>query len=149
MNNSARIGQLLVTGVDHIGVVVADLEPVIALFSAIPMARVETPVDHPELSLEILFVHIGGVRIEFLRPLGPGRAQDLVDAGRAGLHHLALGVSDLDLALEIVKGRGFELVDETGRPGAHGTRIAFLDSSTIAGTAIELVEHPGRDDLNI
>ena len=60
----------------------------------------------------------------------------------AGLHHLAWRVDDLDAALEHLKASGVRLIDEAPRPGAHGTRIAFVHPSAAHGVLTELVEDP-------
>ncbi|HKX45684.1 MAG TPA: methylmalonyl-CoA epimerase, partial [Planctomycetota bacterium] len=38
---------------------------------------------------------------------------------------------------------GVRLLDAAPRPGAHGTRVAFLHPSATGGVLTELVEHPG------
>jgi len=59
-----------------------------------------------------------------------------------GLHHLAWRVDDLDRALAVLKRAGVRLIDESPRPGAHGTRVAFVHPKATGGVLSELVEDP-------
>jgi methylmalonyl-CoA/ethylmalonyl-CoA epimerase len=59
------------------------------------------------------------------------------------VHHLAFAVDDLDAALAEARAAGVGLRDTVPRPGTHGSRIAFLDPASAAGTLIELIE-PSR-----
>ena len=51
-------------------------------------------------------------------------------------------VEDLGRALEHLKAAGVRLIDEAPRPGAHGTRIAFVHPKATGGVLTELVEEP-------
>jgi len=60
----------------------------------------------------------------------------------AGMHHLALRVEDIEAAIAELKSRGVRLIDETPRPGAHATRVAFVHPSSTHGVLVELVQKP-------
>jgi methylmalonyl-CoA/ethylmalonyl-CoA epimerase len=51
-------------------------------------------------------------------------------------------VASVERALERLKAAGLRLIDERARPGAHGTRIAFVHPSATGGVLTELVEEP-------
>ena len=55
-----------------------------------------------------------------------------------GLHHITLRVDDIAGALASLKGRGVRLIDETPRPGAHGSLVAFIHPSSAHGVLVEL-----------
>ena len=55
-----------------------------------------------------------------------------------GMHHVALRVDDIVAALADLKARGIRLIDETPRPGAHGSLVAFLHPSSTHGVLVEL-----------
>ena len=59
-----------------------------------------------------------------------------------GLHHIAFRVPDLRAALEELKTRGFQPIDEEPRSGARGHQVAFLHPKTTGGVLIELVQQP-------
>jgi hypothetical protein len=49
-------------------------------------------------------------------------------------------VDDLDAALRELAAAGVRLIDPVGRPGAEGSRIAFLHPAAGAGVLVELKE---------
>lgn len=87
------------------------------------------------------FIPVGSADIELLEPLDPGGAlaRFLADRGE-GIHHIAFEVSDLGAALVRIKTAGLGVVGEAPRPGAHGSRIAFLHPRYTHGVLVELVE---------
>jgi methylmalonyl-CoA/ethylmalonyl-CoA epimerase len=55
-----------------------------------------------------------------------------------GIHHLCFRVPDLEAALRRCREAGFQLIDQSPRPGADGRRVAFLHPSATAGILLEL-----------
>jgi hypothetical protein len=55
-------------------------------------------------------------------------------------------VGNVERALAALKAAGLRLIDEQPRPGADGTRVAFVHPSATNGVLTELVEAP-RDRL--
>jgi len=49
-------------------------------------------------------------------------------------------VPDIAEALAKLKAAGVRLIDETARPGAHGSRVAFIHPSSAHGVLVELKE---------
>lgn len=92
---------------------------------------------------------VGGSYLQLLEATGPGVIERFLDRRGPGLHHVAFEVSDLDDAVSDLRGRGVRLVEEAGRPGGMGTRIAFIHPSVVPGLLIELVESPrsGLSDM--
>ncbi|MGH7334083.1 MAG: VOC family protein [Candidatus Rokuibacteriota bacterium] len=69
------------------------------------------------------------------------RAPSPASSPRAGpLHHLALKVADVDAALARLGRAGYELIDNTGRPGSRRARIAFLARKSLGGVLVHLVQ---------
>lgn len=91
----------------------------------------------------------GDAYLQLLDATGPGVIERFLDRRGPGLHHVAFEVSDLDDAVSDLRGRGVRLVEEAGRPGGMGTRIAFIHPSVVPGLLIELVESPrsGLSDM--
>jgi len=92
-------------------------------------------------TLRVLFVHLGPVTLELLQPLAESHtvAKFLRERG-PGMHHVSLEVRDLAAQLAAAKAAGARLIDETPRPGAHGTRVAFLHPRSFGGVLVELCE---------
>jgi len=94
-------------------------------------------------ALRVVFVHLGPVTFELLEPRDPGHTvARFLESRGPGLHHVSLEVGDLDAALARAREAGLRLVDETPRPGAHGTRVAFLHPKSLGGVLVELSEAP-------
>ena len=57
-----------------------------------------------------------------------------------GMQHIAFRVENIDHALEELKAKGIQLIDQTPRKGAGGARIAFLHPKSTGGVLVELCE---------
>jgi methylmalonyl-CoA/ethylmalonyl-CoA epimerase len=51
-------------------------------------------------------------------------------------------VPDLDAALASLESRGVRLIDRQPRPGANGSRVAFVHPSSAGGVLLELKQEP-------
>lgn len=132
----------MVEKIDHIGILVSDLEAQCALYEEFGMT-VGTVETVEEFGVEIAFLPVGGSLVELIEPLDldTGLAAALEAApGDAFLHHVAYRVEDIDERLAELKAKGVPLADEEPRPGGAGARIAFLDDGAFGGVAIELIE---------
>ena len=83
---------------------------------------------------------IGDAFVQTLAADGEGVVQRFLDKRGSALHHVALAVDRIDVAIEDLRARGVRLVDEEARPGGMGSRIAFLHPSSMGGLLLELVE---------
>jgi methylmalonyl-CoA/ethylmalonyl-CoA epimerase len=91
--------------------------------------------------VKVAILAVGATRIELLEPTSPDSpvAKFLAKRG-PGLHHLAFTVKDVDAAASRLAEAGAPLLGEAPRPGAHGTRVAFLHPKYLNGVLAELVE---------
>ena len=92
-------------------------------------------------ALRVVFVHVGPVTFELHEP----RAEDhtvakFIEARGPGLHHVSLEGADLEAQLATARAAGARLVDEHGRPGAHGSTVAFLHPKSFGGVLVELCQ---------
>ena len=133
----------LVRGLDHIAVVVrsiAEARPLYEDTLGMPGGEPEYVADQ---KVNVLCVDAGGQRIELVEPAAPDSpVSKFLDKRGPGLHHLAYRVDDVAQAIERLRAAGVRLIDEAPRPGAHGTRIAFVHPSATGGVLTELVELP-------
>jgi methylmalonyl-CoA/ethylmalonyl-CoA epimerase len=53
-------------------------------------------------------------------------------------------VADIEEAMRDAKAAGLTVIDETPRPGARGSKIAFLHPKSTGGILIHFVERPDR-----
>ena len=126
---------------DHVGIAVSDLERRLAFYRDAlgPRARATRGSRRRSGSARIS-LQLGD------STLGTARSDDCRDSPIAkflakrgpGLHHVALRVDDIVAALAELKARGVRLIDETPRPGAHGSLVAFLHPASTHGVLVEL-----------
>ncbi|NOT31653.1 MAG: methylmalonyl-CoA epimerase [Planctomycetes bacterium] len=132
-----------VQGLHHIAIVVPSLAEARKIYVDVLGMRAGT-VEHVEdQNVNVLVCYAGAQRIELIEPAGPDSPVSKFLAKRGGgLHHLAYRVTSVALSLEALKKAGLRLIDEKPRPGANGTRVAFVHPSAANGVLTELVEDP-------
>lgn len=133
----------LVTALDHVAIAVESIAAARPLWVDV-LGLEPGAVEHvAEQKVNVLMVTAGGQRIELVEPASDDSPISRFLANRGGgIHHLAWRVDDIEAALERVRAAGLRLIDEAPRPGAHGTRTAFLHPSATGGVLTELVEVP-------
>jgi methylmalonyl-CoA epimerase len=126
--------------IDHVALVVADLERSVALYITLGFSeRYRERVE--EQGVDIVGMRAGDTTIELLKPLEPDSplVRFLGDKP-SKLHHVAYRVPDIEAELKRLKGLGVELIDERPRRGAHGNLIAFIHPSAAGGALIEVCQ---------
>jgi methylmalonyl-CoA/ethylmalonyl-CoA epimerase len=96
--------------------------------------------DVPDQKLKASFFpfEIGGA-VELLMPSDEtGPIRKFLDKRGPGIHHIAFEVTNIEEKIEELKGKGYQMIDETPRIGATGDKIAFLHPKSTAGILIEL-----------
>jgi catechol 2,3-dioxygenase-like lactoylglutathione lyase family enzyme len=131
--------------VDHIGIIVAALEPAIA---ALSLVLPDVPVVRrslPDVGLEVAEFQAANVIIELLQytTQEEGLARRTM-GGATGLNHLSISVPDLAASLAALAAAGVEPMPGFPRNGAHG-RIAFMHPDPRTGLRVELCQ-AGSDD---
>ncbi len=129
-------------GIDHLGVVVADLERAVETYNQTLGFAVTGGEELPERGLAVRFVDLGNSRIELIAPTrDDSEVSGFLRKRGEGLHHVCLRVADIDAALADMRDRGAHLIDTAARPGAEGSRVAFVHPKGTHGVLIELVEN--------
>ncbi len=124
---------------DHIGIAVANLAEALAFYRDALGLDVSPPHEVPSEQVRATFVPVGAPALELLEPTAAdsviGR---FIDRRGPGIHHITLRVDDLQATLDQLKGRGVQLIDGSPRPGAHGSRVAFIHPAATHGVLVEL-----------
>jgi methylmalonyl-CoA/ethylmalonyl-CoA epimerase len=130
-----------VTGLAHVAIATRDAD---ALAKTLVDSLGATRGSEESLdggALRVVFVHLGPVTLELLEPRSPAHTvAKFLETRGPGLHHVSLEVSDIAAHLARAKQAGVKLIDETPRPGAHGTQVAFLHPKSLGGVLVELCE---------
>lgn len=125
--------------IDHVGIAVADLDAALAFFRDALGLELDAPEDVPSQRVRAHFLPAGEAAIELVEPTaGDSPIAAFLAKRGPGLHHVALRVDDIVAALAELKARGVRLIDETPRPGAHHSLIAFIHPASTHGVLVEL-----------
>ena len=129
--------------IDHVAVVVRDLESALQFYRDTLGIQPSRVLDFPREGVRIAFLPLGGAdgsEIELLEPLDPnGSVARFLEQRGGGLHHICLEVPDIDRALADLKAAGARVLDESPRPTAEG-RGVFLHPKGTGGVLLELVQ---------
>ncbi len=126
---------------NHVAIVVADIQQAAGVYRDILGADVGKPVDLPEHGVTTVFVTLDNTKIELLQPLGEASpvARFLARNPGGGMHHLCYEVSDILAARDRLVARGVRVLgDGEPKAGAHGKPVLFLHPKDFCGTLIEL-----------
>jgi len=129
------------TRIHHIGVAVADLDESIRLYTSALGAQLVHRATNEKEGLEAAFLRVGDGEIELMSALRDDSPVGKFMAKRGpGLHHVAYGVTDINVSLAEARKAGLELIDSEPRIGMHGTRIAFVHPKSLEGVLTEFVQ---------
>ena len=130
-----------ILGIEHVGIAVKDLNSISEIFGellGLDLHRREK-VDDQQVITDIY--HAGKDKLEFLKATSPDSPiAKFLGKRPEGMHHIALLVDHLQLALDYLKDKGIHLIDEKPRLGAEGFSIAFLHPKSTSGVLVELCE---------
>jgi methylmalonyl-CoA/ethylmalonyl-CoA epimerase len=132
--------------IDHVALVVRDLDASSAVYRALGFAqRYRERVE--DQGVDIVGMSAGDSTIELLKPLQPDSplVRFLGDKP-SKLHHIAYRVPDIEAELARLKAQGTRLIDERPRRGARGNLIAFIHPSATDGALVEVCQ-PGSTDV--
>ncbi|MGB8907807.1 MAG: methylmalonyl-CoA epimerase [Candidatus Cybelea sp.] len=130
--------------IDHVAIVVKDLEATLRLYTQrLGFKEVFREVVYDQ-GVETVGLEAGESFVELLLPLDESSpiARFRGDAATK-LHHTAYRVADIEAKLAELRDAGVRLIDERPRRGAHGSLIAFLHPKATGGVLIELCQRHG------
>ena len=126
---------------NHVAMVVPDLDGAARLYRDTLGASVSMPVELPEHGVVTVFVELGNTKVELLHPLGAESpiARFLERHPDGGIHHVCYEVEDIHVARDRLQQDGYRVLgDGQPRVGAHGKPVLFLHPKDFLGTLIEL-----------
>lgn len=130
--------KLALQALDHIGIVVRDLEATAAALDRALGLKLEEIENYQDI-LRIGFLPLGPIDIELLEPItDEGLNAEFLREHGEGVHHVAFAVEDLEASLAHALDQGAKLL-LAPTIGARGRRIAFLEGDGLGGTILELV----------
>jgi methylmalonyl-CoA/ethylmalonyl-CoA epimerase len=129
--------------INHVAVAVNNLEEATKFYEEVlglTLSGVEVVTSQ---KTKVGFFKIGESNIELVQPAAPDSplTKYLENKGQ-GIHHLCFEVDDVEAEVKAFIEKGATLIDQTPRPGAHNTKVAFVHPKSSNGVLIELCELP-------
>lgn len=136
---------MTIRGIDHVGIVVTDMDEVRPLYLGLGFRVVGEPVDLPDQGVRVQFLAAGDDQIELIQPISEDCPLHNVIAKRGeGILHICLDVDGIQEELDRLDAMGMRLVDRTAWSSPHGL-AAFLHPKAMRGVSIELRQKPSKD----
>jgi len=126
---------------NHVAIVVPDLEKAAAIYRDTLGAQVSAPVAMPAHGVTTVFVNLPNTKIELLHPLGENSpvAKFLASNPSGGMHHVCYEVDDILAARDKLVAAGARVLgDGTPKIGAHDKPVLFLHPKDFCGTLVEI-----------
>ena len=130
-----------ILGIEHIGIAVDDLNGISDVFGDLLglELRSREKIDDQQVITDIY--HAGKDKLEFIKATSPDSPiAKFLGKRPEGMHHIALIVDNIQLALNYLNENDVQLIDKSPRIGAEGFNIAFLHPKSTGGVLIELCE---------
>ncbi|MEM7200100.1 MAG: methylmalonyl-CoA epimerase [Planctomycetota bacterium] len=127
----------------HIGIAVRSIDDALPRWVDGLGLRLDSVETVPTEKVRVAVLVAGATRIELLEPTAEDSpiAKFLSKRG-PGVHHLAFEVASTGETLKVLIDREADVLDREPRPGAHGTKVAFVHPKWLGGVLAELVENP-------
>jgi methylmalonyl-CoA/ethylmalonyl-CoA epimerase len=131
--------------IDHLGIATREIAETLEFWRDALGLQLHDIEEVPDQKVRVAMLDLGESRVELLEPTSADSpiAKFLEKRG-PGIHHIAVGVDDINAALNRLRNHGARLIDESPRPGAGGSLVAFVHPSTANGVLLELVQPKAR-----
>jgi methylmalonyl-CoA/ethylmalonyl-CoA epimerase len=124
---------------DHISIAVSNLEETLQFYKqqfGLNCLTIETV---KEQGVKVAKLDLGNTHLELVEPLSPDTPVGRFLASRGpGLHHICIGVENINAELASLRSSGARLIDEKPKIGANGAQIAFIHPKSTGGVLLEL-----------
>jgi len=131
----------MIRRINHVGIVVDDLEESLKVYDRVFNLKPRARVDALDGRVKAAFVPVGDDEIELLQPIDPALPiGEFLSKHGMGIHHISLATDDIDSDVDRLRKNGVVFDREKPTVGAHGTRIIFTDPKSTGGIPIELIE---------
>jgi methylmalonyl-CoA/ethylmalonyl-CoA epimerase len=127
--------------IEHIGIAVEDFEEAISLYTKmLGIAPYKTEFVESQ-KVETAFFRCGPNKIELLQSTDPdGIISKFIHKKGAGIHHIALAVTDIKSEMSRLEKEGFILLQKEPIQGADNKLVCFLHPKTTGGILLELCQ---------
>jgi methylmalonyl-CoA/ethylmalonyl-CoA epimerase len=131
-----------ISKIDHIGIAVSDLEEASIFYRdvlGLPLLGTE---EVPTQKVKVVMFQVGESKIELLQPTSPDSPIAVfLEKKGPGIHHVAYSVHDASGAVKELIEKEVQMIDREPRPGAGGSKIAFIHPKESGKVLTELCQH--------
>lgn len=129
----------MIKKMDHIGVVVKDLDSAIKNYTEMFGFKVVEKMDGPGGEFKNAMLQQGDVRVELFQPLKEGSFSRFLEEKGGGIHHISFVTDNIEKEAKALKAKGKKLQNE--KPiELPNAKIVFVHPSAAENVLIELVE---------
>ena len=133
----------MITGFNHVSIVVPDLRAAIERLEAIYGLKAGEPQLNEQQGVRLAWIDLGNAHLELMEPSRPDSpvAKFLERNPYGGIHHFCLDVDRVDATASALAARGTRILGN-GQPqhNVDGDRIAFVHPRDFLGALVELEE---------
>ena len=131
----------MIKKINHIGIAVNSIEEGKKFWTDALGLSFEGDETVAEQKVTTAFFPVGESEVELLESTAPdGPVAKYIEKKGQGIQHVAFRVENVEEALEELKAKGVQLIDQKPRIGAGGAKIAFLHPKATNGVLVELCE---------
>ena len=129
-----------VSHIDHLGIAVSSLSEAIKTYEVLLGGAVDHLEDVEDQRVKTAFFKVGESAFELLEATDEQSpiARFLKKNPRGGIHHVCVGVDDIEAVLREYKEAGIKMIDQEPRRGAHNKWVAFIHPIATGGVLLEL-----------
>ena len=133
----------MISGIEHIGIAVSDLEKATKKFEKIFAQKPYKEELVKTQNVRTVFFNIGdsNTKIELIGSTNPvSPIAKYLQNNKEGIHHIALNVVDIHKEMNRLKSLGIRLLNELPNKGADNKLICFLHPKDTNGVLIEICQ---------
>lgn len=133
----------MIKNIDHIGIAVKSIESALPFYIETLKLKLEGIETVESQGVKVAFILAGNTRLELLEALSSESPIAIfIEKRGEGIHHIALGVEQIEERIKQMQEFGLRMIDEKSRKGAHHADVAFIHPKSTAGVLYELCERP-------
>jgi methylmalonyl-CoA/ethylmalonyl-CoA epimerase len=126
--------------IDHIGIIVANLDECIALFEAILGLKPCEVKQLDEVGLKIATLRTENVDIELIQYLTPGSFGEKIMGKSPGINHISVRTENTASMIKKFEQNGVPVLKGFPRKGNHG-EVAFFDKRAVGNILLEVCSY--------
>lgn len=131
---------------DHIGIAVHSIDDVLPFYQDTLHLKLLGVEEVTSQKVKVAFFDAGNCQLELLEPMGEASPiAKFIEKKGQGIHHLALGVSNINDRIQQLTDHGLDMIDKKSRVGAENAQVAFMHPKSGHGVLYELCEKSSEE----